>query len=283
MKGGIVFADAVNTVSEKYKEEIQTPEYGYGLDGVLRHINGKLHGIINGLDYSVWDPATDKYLPLNYDAGTVEKKEEVKWELLKECGLKFYDNIPVMGLISRLDDQKGLDFIATIIDDIMRLNIQLVVLGTGKEQYHEMFNYIKSKYPDKISVNLKFDNRLAHLIYAGSDIFLMPSRFEPCGLGQLISLKYGTVPVARETGGIADTVKRFNFKERTGSGFLFSGYNPHELLRAIRVAADSYKNKNVWKKIQGNGMKADFSWELSAKKYSEMFYEILENKKEIPK
>lgn len=271
MKGGIVYADKVNTVSEKYREEIMTPEFGYNLDGVLKNRDGDVTGILNGIDYSAWDPKTDKLLYNNYSEENIEVKEEVKKKLLAENGLKYVEGVPLIGLVSRLDDQKGLDFIAAIIDDMMRLNIQFVVLGTGEERYHHLFNHLKSKYPEKLGVNIKFDNKIAHNIYAGSDMFLMPSRFEPCGLGQLISLKYGTVPIVRETGGLADTVKQYNFKTKQGNGFVFPGYNPWDLMHAIRIATDAYKNRTVWKRLMNNGMKQDFAWESSAEHYISLY------------
>ena len=271
MKGGIVYADKVNTVSEKYREEIMTPEFGYNLDGVLKNRDGDVTGILNGIDYSAWDPKTDKLLYNNYSEENIEVKEEVKKKLLAENGLKYVEGVPLIGLVSRLDDQKGLDFIAAIIDDMMRLNIQFVVLGTGEERYHHLFSHLKSKYPEKLGVNIKFDNKIAHNIYAGSDMFLMPSRFEPCGLGQLISLKYGTVPIVRETGGLADTVKQYNFKTKQGNGFVFPGYNPWDLMHAIRIATDAYKNRTVWKRLMNNGMKQDFAWESSAEHYISLY------------
>lgn len=278
MKGGIVFSDIINTVSKKYRDEIMTPEFGYGLDGVLRTKANDVYGILNGIDYSIWNPRTDKLLPVNYDEDTLEIKEQIKKNLLESVGLKYIENVPLVGLISRLDDQKGLDFIAAIIDEMMRLNLQFVLLGTGEERYHNLFNQIKAKYPEKISVNIRFDNKLAHLIYAGSDIFLMPSRFEPCGLGQMIALKYGTVPLVRETGGLADTVSQYNFKTKQGNGFVFSGYDPYALFYALKIAIDAYKNKTVWRKIQSNGMKADFSWDESAKEYLEIYKKAMEKR-----
>lgn len=271
MKGGIVFADVVNTVSKRYKEEIETPEYGYNLEGTLRHRREDLHGILNGIDYEHWDPMTDKDLPANYGADTVEKKEESKKKLLEMVGLKYVENVPVIGLVSRFDDQKGLDMISRIMEEMMRLNIQFVVLGTGEERYHQMFRHWASVFPQKLSANIMFDNNLAHMIYAGSDMFLMPSHFEPCGLGQLISLKYGTIPVVRETGGLADTVKSYNFKDKKGNGFSYAGYYPTDLYNTIRVAVDTYKNQPVWRKIQQNGMKEDFSWIHSAQRYVELY------------
>ena len=281
MKGGIVFSDIINTVSKRYRDEIMTPEFGYGLDGVLRTRKDDLYGILNGIDYSIWNPATDKLIYVNYNEESLELKKEVKKKLLEEVGLKYYENIPLIGLVSRLDDQKGLDFIAAIIDEMMRLNLQFIVLGTGEEKYHILLNQIKARYPEKISVNIKFDNKLAHNIYAGSDMFLMPSRFEPCGLGQMISLKYGTVPIVRETGGLADTVTQYNFKTKQGNGFVFSGYDPYALLYAIKIAVDTYKNKTVWERLQLNGMKANFSWDESAKEYVEIYKKAMDKYNKI--
>ncbi len=271
MKGGIIFSDVINTVSNRYKEEIQTPEFGFGLDGVLHTRKDEIFGITNGIDYSIWNPAVDKLLPVNYDIDTVDKKAEVKKAIIEANGLSYYENVPLIGLVSRLDTQKGLDFIAAIIDEMMKMNLQFIVLGTGEKKYEDMFNSLKRKYPEKLIVKTEFNNKLAHNIYGASDMFLMPSHFEPCGLGQLISLKYGTVPVVRETGGLADTVKQFNFKTKHGNGFVFSGNNAFQLLQAIRIAVDTYKNKTVWRRLQLNGMKENFSWEISAEKYEEIY------------
>lgn len=279
MKGGIVFSELVNTVSRRYRDEIETPEFGYNLDGVLRARHEDLYGILNGIDYEAWDPMTDKLLPVNYNEKTIEKKEEVKKDLLKELGLKYYPNVPVIGLVSRFDDQKGLDVISRIMEEIMRLNIQFVVLGTGEERYHDMFRYWAGRFPEKLSASIMFDNKLAHNIYAGSDMFLMPSHFEPCGLGQLISLKYGTIPIVRETGGLADTVKSYNFKERKGNGFSYASGLPTDLFHVIRVAADTYRNKTVWRKIQSNGMREDFSWVHSAARYIDLYNAAIEKKR----
>ena len=276
MKGGMVFADIINTVSNKYREEIQTPEFGWGLDGVLQSRKNDLYGVVNGIDYSIWDPALDKYIPVNYAPDTIQVKQTIKKKLLEENGLKFSENVPLIGLISRLDDQKGLDFIAAIIDDMMKMNLQFIVLGTGEEKYHKLLTEHRQAFPEKMAVNIKFDNKLAHNIYAGCDMFLMPSHFEPCGLGQLISLKYGTVPVVRETGGLADTVKQYNFKEKTGNGFVFSGFDPQDLLQAIRIAVDTFKNKTAWKKLMMNGMKENFSWEHAAGEYVEIYKKAME-------
>jgi len=271
MKGGIVYSDVINTVSENYKMELETPEFGYNMEGVLRSRNEDFFGIVNGIDYDSWNPETDRFIPVNYGINNPELKDEVKKKLLLEAGLKYSETVPLLGLVTRLDGQKGLDFVAAIIDDLMKMNLQFIVLGTGEQWYHDMlYNHMKS-FPDKMAVYLKFDNKLAHEIYAGSDMFLMPSRYEPCGLGQLISLKYGTVPVVRATGGLVDTVEQYNFKTKKGTGFLFHGYNPADFLLAIRIACDTYKNRTVWRKIMENGMKKDFSWDHAAEEYIKIY------------
>ncbi len=267
MKGGAAFSDIVSTVSRRYCEEVKTPEFGYGLDGLLTARGEDFKGVLNGIDYEVWNPAIDKLLPFYYDMDSLEQKEEIKEELLKENGLNYSPAVPVIGMITRLDDQKGLGFVSAIIEEMMKINLQLVILGTGEERYHSMFWHLRERFPDRIGLNLKFDNRMAHLIYAGCDMFLMPSYFEPCGLGQLISLKYGTVPIVRETGGLADTVRHYNFNKKQGNGFTFQGFNPWDLFLAIRVGVDSFKNRNCWRKIMLNGMKENFSWEHAAAEY----------------
>jgi starch synthase len=271
MKGGIVYSDVINTVSENYKKELETPEFGYNMEGVLKSRNDDFYGVVNGIDYDVWNPETDKLLNVNYNLDSVHLKEEVKKKLLSDAGLKYVENVPLLGLVTRLDGQKGLDFIAAVIDDLMRMNLQFVVLGTGEQWYHDMLSSHMRSFPQKMAVMLKFDNKLAHEIYAGSDMFLMPSKYEPCGLGQLISLKYGTVPIARATGGLVDTVAQYNFKTKQGTGFLFHGYNPADFLQAIRIACDTYKNRTVWGRLVENGMKQDFSWEHAAGEYLKIY------------
>jgi starch synthase len=281
MKTGIVYADVVNTVSENYKKESETLQFGYNLEGVLKSRNPDYHGVVNGIDYDIWDPAHDKFLTVNYDINSIQLKEGVKKKLLEDSGLKYVENVPLLGMVSRLDWQKGLDFVAAIIDDLMRLNIQFVVLGTGEQGYHDMlYNHMKS-FPQKMAVHLKFDNRLAHEIYAGADMFLMPSNFEPCGLSQLISLRYGTVPVVRATGGLVDTVQQYNFKTKQGTGFLFPGYYPGDFLQAIRIACDTYKNKTTWGRIVENGMKQNFSWDRAAEDYVGLYKEAIEKRRKI--
>jgi len=279
MKGGIIFSDVINTVSENYKKETETPEFGYYLDGVLKSRNGNYFGVINGVDYEIWNPATDKDIDINFDIDTIHLKKEMKKILIKEIGLRYVENVPLVCMVSRLDGQKGIDFIISIMDEILKMNLQFVILGTGEKWYHDILYNFQSRYPEKLSVHFKFDNKLAHKIYAGSDILLMPSYFEPCGLGQLISLKYGTVPVVRAIGGLKDTVTQFNFKNKQGNGFLFYGNNPQDLLQTIRIVIDTYKNKSVWTKLMINGMKEDFSWDHSAQEYVKLYYKAIENKK----
>ncbi|HEY5039836.1 MAG TPA: glycogen/starch synthase, partial [bacterium] len=218
LKSGLVYSDALSTVSERYAEEIQMDEFGHGLQGVLKSRSADLHGIVNGIDYNEWNPATDKGIPAQYTVKNHDKKAESKKKLLQGLGLKFNPTTPVVGLVSRLTDQKGLDLIAEVINDFLALNVQFVVLGTGEPRYHALLQELKEKFPTKLAVQLKFDNNLAKLIYAGSDLFLMPSRFEPCGLGQMIAMKYGTIPVVRKTGGLADTVENLSPDGKKGTG-----------------------------------------------------------------
>ncbi|KPK98730.1 MAG: glycogen synthase [candidate division Zixibacteria bacterium SM23_73_2] len=278
MKAGIIYADVINTVSEKYKEEIQkSSDFGYGLEGVLSSRGTDLYGILNGIDYSEWSPENDKYIPFKYSFKDLSGKEKNKKELLSNCGFpKGKKDIPLIGIISRLADQKGFDLLEKIGDEILSLNLRIVLLGTGELKYHDYFLGLERKYPEKIKVNLTFDNPLAHLIEAGSDMFLMPSKYEPCGLNQLYSLKYGTIPIVRETGGLADTIQDFNPKTKKGTGFVFKNYDPDELLDAIKGALKVYQDKKLWKKIMLSGMAKDFSWESSAKKYVELYKAALE-------
>jgi starch synthase len=278
MKAGISFADVINTVSETYASEIQSgSEYGHGLEGVLRTRNEDLYGIINGIDYDVWSPDKDELIPHKFNLQDLSGKKKNKEQLLKTCKLRrFRRNIPLIGIISRLADQKGFDLLAEISNELLSLDLQMVILGTGDEKYHHLFTEIGSKYPEKISVNLRFDNKLAHLIEAGSDMFLMPSRYEPCGLNQLYSLKYGTVPIVRKTGGLADTIEEFDPKTGQGTGFVFEEYDASKLLHAIKQALGVYKNKKSWGVLMKNGMEKDFSWEASAGKYVELYQKALQ-------
>ncbi|MCM1190339.1 MAG: glycogen synthase GlgA [bacterium] len=273
LKGGIVYADAVTTVSSTYAEEIKTAFYGEGLDGLLRARSGDLRGIVNGIDYTDFNPETDKHIVRPYDAVNFRKeKVKNKRALQQELELCQDDKKMMIGLVSRLTDQKGLDLIAYVMDELCQDDIQLVVLGTGEDRYENMFRHYAWKYGDKVSANIYYSDPLSHKIYASCDAFLMPSLFEPCGLSQLMALRYGTIPIVRETGGLKDTVQAYNEYESTGTGFSFTNYNAHEMLSTIRYAEHIYYDKKrEWNKIIDRAMAADFSWEVSAGKYQEMY------------
>ena len=273
LKGGIVYADAVTTVSDTYAEEIKTPFYGEGLDGLLRARSGDLRGIVNGIDYDDFNPTTDRQIVNPYDAANFRKeKVKNKHALQQELGLKVDDRKMMIGVVSRLTDQKGLDLIAYVMDELCRDDIQLVVLGTGEERYENMFRHFAWKYNEKVSANIFYSDALSHKIYASCDAFLMPSLFEPCGLSQLMALRYGTIPIVRETGGLKDTVEPYNEYESRGTGFSFTNYNAHEMLNAVRYAQRIYYDKKrEWNKMVDRAMAADFSWHVSAAKYQEMY------------
>ena len=275
LKGGIVYSDTVSTVSPTYAKEIQVDEeMGAGLQGVLSGRASDLFGILNGIDYDVWNPETDKLIPENYTAGNLSGKAKCKKALQKEAGLKASPKVPLIGVITRLADQKGLDLIAEVIDELMEEDVQFVLLGTGQEKYHKLFKEVRKRYPRKAGIFLTFDNRLAHLIEAGSDMFLMPSRYEPCGLNQMYSLKYGTVPVVRATGGLADTITDATpeaIEAGTANGFSFEPYESDDLLDVIRRALAAYSNREVWAGIVATGMRQDWSWARSAGEYVKLY------------
>lgn len=273
LKGGIVFADAITTVSETYAEEIKTEFYGEHLEGLLRARANDLRGIVNGIDYDDFNPETDKYIEHRYNAVNFRKEKiKNKRALQAELGLEQDDKKFMIGIVSRLTDQKGFDLIAYIMEELCQSNMQLVVLGTGEEQYENLFRHYDWKYNNKVSANIYYSEALSHKVYAACDAFLMPSLFEPCGLSQLMSLRYGTIPIVRETGGLKDTVEPYNEYESTGTGFSFINYNAHELLRTIYYAERIfYDKKREWNKIVDRAMAADFSWHVSAKKYQEMY------------
>ena len=263
----------MTTVSESYAEEIKMPFYGEHLDGLMRARSNCLTGIVNGLDYNEYNPETDPLIYKNYTAKTF-RKEKIKNKrgLQKELGLAEDDKKFMIGICSRLTDQKGLDLVDCVIEQICDENTQLVVLGTGEERYENLFRHFEWKYHDRVSANIFYSNDRSHKLYAACDAFLMPSLFEPCGLSQLMSLRYGTVPIVRETGGLRDTVEPYNEYESKGTGFSFSNYNAHEMLRTINYARDVFFNrKREWNKIIDRGMAKDFSWNNSAKKYAELY------------
>lgn len=274
LKGGILFSDAVTTVSKTYAQEIMTPEGGIGLDGVLRSCSHKLHGIINGLDYEVYNPKKDSDIAVKFDAkNAVVQKPKNKAKLQEIMKLPGQPDVFLIGIVSRMTDQKGFDLVAYILDEFLeKENVQIAVLGTGEERYENMFRYFEAKYPEKLSAIIGYSESVAHQIYAGADAFLMPSLFEPCGLSQLISLRYGTVPIVRETGGLKDTVEPYNQYTQEGTGFSFSNYNAHEMAGIIRYAKEIYDTQKAnWHDLMLRGMKKDFSWESSVKEYERLY------------
>lgn len=275
MKAGIVFADKVTTVSETYVNEIQTEFYGEKLDGLLKSNNYKLEGILNGIDYELNDPATDPAIFMNFDINSIDKKVKNKLKLQKLLGLEVNPEIPLVGIVSRLTSQKGLDLINYMMPEIMRENMQLVVLGTGEHQYQSMFNYYNSNFNNKLSARITFDSAFAQQIYAASDVFLMPSLYEPCGIGQMLAMRYGSLPIVRETGGLKDTVASYNKYTGEGNGFSFANYNAHEMFFKLKEAIDLYKNKEVWNKLIKNAMNTDNSWKKSAQDYINMFNSLI--------
>lgn len=277
LKGGIVYADYVTTVSDTYAEEIKTPFYGEGLDGLMRARSNCLAGIVNGLDYDEYNPETDPYITRNYNVDTFRKEKKAnKKKLQQDLGLEVDDKKFMIGIVSRLTDQKGFDLIAYIMDELCQEDVQLVVLGTGEERYENMFRHFDWKYHGKVSAQIYYSEEMSHRIYASCDAFLMPSLFEPCGLSQLMSLRYGTVPIVHETGGLKDTVEPYNEYENKGTGFSFANYNAHEMLGTVRYAMDTYYNKKrEWNKMVDRGMVKDFSWDASAKKYEQLYRNLL--------
>ena len=273
LRAGLLYADAITTVSDTYAEEIKTPYYGEGMDGILRMRSGDLRGIVNGIDYTDFNPDSDSLIWKNYTRDTFRKdKNKNKKALQRELGLPVDEKKMMIGIVSRLTDQKGMDLIACVLDDLCQDEIQLVVLGTGEERYENMFRHFAWKYPDKVAANICYNESLSHKVYASCDAFLMPSLFEPCGLSQLMSLRYGTLPIVRETGGLKDTVKPYNEYESKGTGFSFANYNAHEMLGVIRYAQHVFYNKKrEWNKLVDRAMEADFSWKNSANKYQEMY------------
>jgi len=277
MKGAIVYSDRINTVSKTYAQEIQIPEFGERLDGLLKLRNYKLTGILNGIDYNVWNPETDTLIQSNYSLQKFAGKKECKKALQEKFKLDQESSIPLLGIVSRLVDQKGLDLLVNIIEDLKNANLQLVILGTGDEKYEKIFKKL-TKNTDNIKTLIGYDNNLAHQIYAGCDMFLMPSRFEPCGLGQLIALRYGTVPIVRKTGGLADTVIDYSTDNEIGNGFVFDEYSSDELLYAINKAIKIFKTKKILNHIVNNAMNSQFSWQKSALEYQNLYENMVKRR-----
>ena len=275
LKAGIVFSDIITTVSEKYSKEIQTPEFGYGLEGILMAKKDNLFGVLNGVDYDDWSPEKDKFIISKYDYKDLSGKAKCRQDLLKEYSLNLSDDAPVIGIISRLADQKGFDILSQAMEDLMNMNLGMVVLGTGERKYHDLFEGLAKKYPKKLGIKITFDNKIAHKIEAGSDMFLMPSKYEPCGLNQIYSLKYGTIPIVRATGGLDDTIVDYDPKVAEGNGFKFNEYSSKALIVKANKALEAFSDKKEWKKLVLNAMQQDFSWERSAKRYVELYKRLM--------
>ena len=273
LKGGIVYADEVTTVSPTYADEICTPEGGEGLDGLMLERRRYLSGILNGIDYDVYNPMTDQYIKKHFSIKNMSGKLMNKRQLQEEHGLKVDNDVMLIGIVSRLTDQKGFDLVAYMMDEMLStMDVQFVVLGTGENQYEGMFHYFQSKYPEKISAYIGYSEEKAHKIYASCDAFLMPSLFEPCGLSQMMAMRYGTLPIVRETGGLKDTVQPYNEYENKGTGFSFADYNAHDMLHVIKYANDVFKNhKDRWQEMMDRAMREDFSWNASARKYEKLY------------
>ncbi len=276
LKGGVVFSDILNTVSARYSQEIQTPEFGSGLDGILQTKKDDLYGIVNGIDYDDWSPQRDPYIPVNFDADHLAKKTASKTELQRAFGLPLDDAIPIVSSISRLADQKGFDLVSEGFERLLSLNIQYVLLGTGERKYHELFTELARKYPKAFSVKIAYDNALAHLIEAGSDMFLMPSRYEPCGLNQLYSLRYGTVPIVRAVGGLDDTITDDPIQPETQTGFKFYEYTVDAMIAAVERAVNAYTVRKDWPSLMKRCMAQDFSWEKSAEEYFVLYEKAIQ-------
>ncbi|MCM1991690.1 glycogen synthase GlgA [Oceanirhabdus seepicola] len=275
MKGGINYSDIITTVSESYAQEIQCEYYGEKLDGLLRKRSEELYGIVNGIDYDIYNPEKDNYVYKNYSIDSLEDKTENKLRLQELLNLPQREDVPLIGIVSRLDSMKGLDLVVHILDELLDRDVQMVVLGTGDSYFESIFRNYANRYPEKLSANILFDNSLAHKIYAGCDMFLMPSRFEPCGLSQLIALRYGTLPIVRETGGLNDTVRSYNGFTKEGNGFSFKNYNAHDMLFTINRALEYYKDRTGWYEIVQNAMNGDYSWKGSAQTYEELYMNLI--------
>ena len=277
MKAGIIYADFVGTVSRTYAQEIQYDYFGENLDGLLRKRSDSLFGIVNGIDYDVYNPATDKNLLYTYDVNSWNKKVDNKVRLQEDLGLPVKRDTPIIAMVTRLVDAKGLDLLVRIMDELLATeDAQFVLLGTGDKRYEDWFQGLQWRFPDKVSANIRFSNQLAQRIYASADIFLMPSIYEPCGIGQLIALRYGTVPVVRATGGLRDTIQPYNKYTGEGNGYIFENINAHDMAYVIKQALGDYRDKSVWNHLVENTMNSDYSWKNSAKEYINLFSRLVE-------
>ncbi|MGB8952377.1 MAG: glycogen synthase GlgA, partial [Candidatus Aminicenantales bacterium] len=278
LKAGILYATAVSTVSPRYSQEIQTPEYGHGLDGLLRKRKDALSGILNGVDYSAWNPSSDGFLVSSFGPDDFRGKKECKRDLLHTFHLRrTRKNIPVLGMVSRLAGQKGLDLLCNALESLFRTDVFLIILGTGEENIQNVLKAAQEQHPSRFGLHIAFDEALAHKITAGSDLFLIPSRYEPCGLTQMYSLKYGTIPVVRATGGLEDTIQEFNPETKTGNGFKFQEYTAEAFLKSLEKALQIYPQKNLWRRLIQNAMASDFSWERSAQDYLRLYETLVQS------
>ncbi|MGA2001262.1 MAG: glycogen synthase GlgA [Terriglobales bacterium] len=272
LKGALVFSDFITTVSKKYSQEIQTAEYGFGLEGVLRGRTGTVAGILNGVDYNEWSPQNDKFIAAHYTPEDLGGKAKCKQDLLADFGVANADpKLPVIGIVSRFAAQKGFDLISQVADRLAREDMIVVALGAGDKEYEDLFRRLNKQFPQKFAVKVAYDNKIAHKIEAGADMFLMPSRYEPCGLNQIYSLKFGTVPVVRATGGLDDTIENWDPHTRKGTGFKFTEYSGEALLATIRAALHAFRDKESWQALMRNGMNKDFSWTASAREYVKIY------------
>src|SRR5258706_9814625 len=275
LKGALTYSDYVTTVSRKYSQEIQTAEYGFGLEGVLRTRSATVTGILNGVDYDEWSPQVDKFIAAKYSPEDLSGKKVCKKDLLNVFGLANADpNVPVIGIVSRFAAQKGFDLISQVVDRLAREEMTMVVLGAGDRPYEEMFLRLSKQFPHKIAVKVAYDNAIAHKIEAGADMFLMPSRYEPCGLNQIYSLKYGPVPIVRATGGLDDTIEPWDARTGKGTGFKFTEYNGESLLLTVRAALQAFRDQTSWQGFMRNGMNKNFSWNASAREDGKIYERV---------
>jgi starch synthase len=281
MKGGLIFADLINTVSNKYREEILSPEFGFGLEGVLQERPQELFGILEGVDYQRWDPAKDQYISAPYSPTDLDGKKICKETLLKFFELNMPVDRPLLGMTTRLFERKGIDLVENILDDLMELEVGFVLQGTGEERHHYILQEIRQRHSDRIGLFIGYSEELAHQIIAGADIFLMPSRYEPCGLDQLYCLRYGTIPVVRATGGLDETIQAYDPKTGEGNGFKFSGYTPAEFLGAVQQALTLYSDQPAWRKLMKSNMKLNFSWDLVAPQYLNLYRRAQEKRQQV--
>lgn len=284
MKAAIVYADLISTVSETYAKEIQTgEEYGFGLQGVLTARTEDLFGVLNGVDYAAWDPSKDRYVPYKYSVSDTSNKIRNKVHLIEKQKLfELSQDSFLIGIVSRLADQKGFDLLEEAAEEILSADTGMVILGTGQQKYHDSFSQLRSRHPGKVSLTLEFSEKLAHLIEASSDVFLMPSKYEPCGLNQMYSMRYGTIPIVRLTGGLADTVKEFDPATGKGTGFVFHEYNSVALMEAVNRAHDAFSKKDKWAILMKNAMQEDFSWKRAAAGYVELYRKAVAKKCSAP-